>query len=267
MPAKNLGTIFDIYDILTTTLDDQPNSPGVLGTNTITCQLGNAITGSPFCDNAEFWGPAGLLSIPSPITSNSPQDAAQCIAISRADQNIVIATRDTRNQNLAGKIQPGETILYAGGTDGTGAGKVVLKADGTVTIFTKYKTNGDGMYLQLSPTDGFIVHTPFGRLSLDVSGFNVFLNNGAGMLLGSVGGLPAPADSFSSCFKVTASSASLDAPLVTLGPSVSSGGTGIMFGAVYGVIPPVAPGVPLLGEGIGAVVVNASTSTGVFVVI
>src|SRR5271169_5737315 len=107
-------TKIDIYDIMVSTLDNAPDQPGTLGTNSITCQIGNAITGAVFTDSAEIWGPTGLASIPSNVFSN-PSDAPQCISIHRSDQNIIIATRDVRIQQIMGSLQPGETCIYATG--------------------------------------------------------------------------------------------------------------------------------------------------------
>lgn len=127
-------TTFNIYDIMATTKDDE--------TGTLTCQLGNAITAQVVTEGAEFWFPPGFAARPSDVQTK-PDDSAQAIAISRSDQDMVIATRDVRSQDIYGALKPGETCLYAPGSDTKGQARILLKTDGGINLYTT-QANAEG---------------------------------------------------------------------------------------------------------------------------
>ena len=128
MAVANLSDLFNIYDVLTSTKDDK--------TGSLTYQLGNASSGEVKSDGAESWAHFGLSSRPSEVQPNA-EDAPQVIAIARSDRDLVIAERDVRCQAIYGNLKAGETCLYAGGKDGLGQARILLKADGSVNLYTK----------------------------------------------------------------------------------------------------------------------------------
>jgi hypothetical protein len=145
MPAPNLEGMINIYDIMSSTRDAK--------TNTLTCQIGNAITGEVYSDNAQLWGPLGLASLPSNVAPN-PQDAAQVITLARSvGGDLIIGTRDVRNQGTYGKqFGPGDTCLYANGPDGTGQPRILLKGDtGAINLFTKASPTATSMGIYMNP--------------------------------------------------------------------------------------------------------------------
>ncbi len=134
MSAKGLKSIFYVgSDIMRTDVE---------GPNTIMAQIGDATSGSS-PEPSEWWQHVGFASRPSNVSgSGKNSDAAQAIVINRSDYDIVIASRDTRFQDIYGALKPGETCIYATGADGKAQGRILLKADGSVNLFTK-KGNTD----------------------------------------------------------------------------------------------------------------------------
>jgi hypothetical protein len=138
--------MINFYDILDTTVD--PTN------STITASIGNAIsagskkdnptsTGNAFvaksgtyADNAQVWGIIGVASRPAGPAHSNVTDCAQSISIGKSDSEVIIGQRDVRFQSLFSDIQPGETYIYAVGSDGTGTAVIKLKADGTININT-----------------------------------------------------------------------------------------------------------------------------------
>lgn len=135
MPV-NLKSIFYVgADILRTDVE---------GPNTILAQIGDATAGnSP--EPCEWWQHVGFASRPSEVSgSGKNADAAQAIIIARTDYDIVIASRDTRFQDIYGALKPGETCVYATGTDGKAQGRILIKKDGSVNLFTKKGNTSSG---------------------------------------------------------------------------------------------------------------------------
>ena len=178
-----VGEIFHIgAAILSTSIDAV--------TNTLLAQVGSVTEEYVFSDSAELYGSLGLASRPSKATKG--QSAAECIAI-KGDRDIVIATRDTRGQAIYGNLKEGETCLYAGGEKGTAQGRVLLKQNGAVTLYTTNDNTKDGkaVYLTLAP-DGLTFVAPWGSLIFDATGFHLKTNAGPRLDMGglSIPGLP-----------------------------------------------------------------------------
>jgi hypothetical protein len=91
-------------------------------------QLGDSLNQQVKCDNAEVFGPFGLVSVP-PLGSPDGM-APDVLHLERGDQDTVIGGRDARGQAFGGQLSPGETCLYAPGPACTGNGRVVLRDDG-----------------------------------------------------------------------------------------------------------------------------------------
>jgi len=171
-----------------------------------------------------------------------------------------IGSRDLRNQSFYGNLGPGETVLYAAGPQGTSQGRIILKADGSISIYTTNDntSGGTAVYFRISP-QGLQFISPDCVMSCDKTGFHVKTSQGAKLNLTNIGSIPGLPVSPTSAFSVQAGTVTLDSSMISLGPSAANGGLGYM-NAVYGLLPAV-PLVPIIGEGIGVVAVNASTST------
>ncbi len=189
-------------------------------TNTILAQIGSIGDEYVYSDKAEWYQHVGFSSRPS--KPKKGHQAAECVAI-RDDRDVVIASRDIRSQQIYGNLKDGETCLWAGGDDGTGQGRVILKADGSINIFaTSDNTDaGNSVYFRVAP-DGFAWVAPWGTIKFDPSGFHVRHASGARIDLGAMGGLPSPLDVLTSYATMTAASVGL---VGTIAGGGSSGDT------------------------------------------
>ena len=110
----NLGIIFNIYDILGTTVGSN---------SSVTAKIGNIHSNNDsYSQNAQVWSITGLASLPAPVSDT--KDCAQAISIARHDQDIIFATRDTRYQSSTSDISAGDIYLYSTGPAATSAIKV-----------------------------------------------------------------------------------------------------------------------------------------------
>lgn len=131
------------YDILKTTVS--------AATKTILVHLGDAVNQTSAAGKGVLWQHVGFVSRPSKPVAG--QRAAQAIAIEGTDFNYVIATKDDRGQALSGSIGDGETCLYAGGSDGEGQARILLKGDNSVNLFSKSPTSGNNTIHRIDGTN------------------------------------------------------------------------------------------------------------------
>lgn len=262
MASPNLE---DIFNIGASIMGSNINGKN----NTVSITTGDAVIKETTGPKTQFWQQVGFAS--RPALAAPGVGAAQSINIVRANGDISIATRDLRDQAIYGNLSAGETCIYASGTDGEGQARIALKKDGSVTLSTttdspdggiRNTDTGVGVYLRIDP-DRFSFVAPWGKLIFDASGFHVQTISGASFDLSNVN-LPAPIGGVNSA-RITASSITFDAPNVCLGPSPTSGGVLGYMPAVFGILPPAAPLVPILGVGVGAVTVAAASSTKIFI--
>ncbi len=142
MAAPDLrGLIQAGFDVLTTTVDK--------ATKKITAQLGSVVGKTTDTDNAEWWQHYGIAS--RPPKPKAGKEAAQAVVLRMGDHDIVIASQDMRGLELYGALDHGEVCLYSAGDDGNGQARVLLKKDGSVSLFTKQgnAAGGTGMLIQL----------------------------------------------------------------------------------------------------------------------
>ena len=228
-------------DIMSATLDAV--------TNVITMQLGDAVSGQQETTSAELWQHVGFTSIPSPCSAG--QNGCQAVTLNCSDHDVIIATRDTRAAKVVGNLKPGETALWGTGKDGNAQGKILIKQDGSVSIFTTDSNtqSGNAVTFQVSPL-GLYFSAPWGTFKLDSTGFHVTTNTGGRMDLGGIGGMPGPLAALTSYFIVHAGLIKIDGPQVLLGPSL---GTPPYQPAAYGlsVNPLTQPLIPILGLPMG----------------
>lgn len=215
-------------DILLTEKDD--------ATNTITAQLGNAGAKSVESVGAELWFPPGFCARPSAV-SEGADPAAQALILKNSEHDIIIGTRDNRNNDKYAELKEGETSVFAAGKDGKGAAAIFLKESGDVTMSTSTtgKTDGSGLTQTLGPK-GFDVNTPYGHLHLGEDKLELFHHSGARITMFGVGGLPIPG---------VKSQIMIDADMITINGSVVNLGkssTGAPRSQVaYSLIPNVGP--------------------------
>lgn len=183
--------------------------------NTLLAQIGSVVESYVYSDRAEIWQSWGFSSRPSPPTAG--KDAAECIAI-RGDRDRIIAGRDVRGQAIYGNLKDGETCVYATGADGNAQGRLIVKQDGSATLFTtdSNDSTGNSVYFRVAP-DGFTWVAPWGTMRFDATGFHVLHASGARLDLGGMGGLRAPLDSLGSYAGMTAAMVNMDGSIFALG--------------------------------------------------
>lgn len=200
------GFIQSGLDILTTTVNSV--------TKKILAQLGDVHRESTDSDNAEVWQQVGFAS--RPAKPHPGKQAAQAVTIKAGDYDIVIATQDLRGLELYGQLDHGETCLYAPGEDGNAQGRVLLKKNGSINIFTKKGNapNGAGMGIFVNPEDGSIaIAGPDGAAVILGSDSSVkVFNSGGSIQIGADG----------ACKVTSTVKMSISAPSIVLGGSVAA---------------------------------------------
>jgi hypothetical protein len=116
-------SIADVISVDTT-------SPAVVDTKSISLQLGNASTGESYGTTAQLFNPFGIYSIPLPSVLGKP--GTQVLSWVRNDESYSFAGRDINTQKNPGNIKPGETAVYATGSQA----KALFKNDGSINLLT-----------------------------------------------------------------------------------------------------------------------------------
>lgn len=232
-----------------------------LGTqnNSVLAQVGDVQNEDVEDYQVQWMQHSGFCSLPPNAVPNGK--AAEGVMITETNRSVIFASRDVSSQNNYGNLNPGESCIYAAGPNGTGQARVMCKGDGSITLYTTDDNTptGKGISLTLSPT-GLSFQSPFITATWDATGHHVFNNTGARIDLFSTS-VPGPLSAvMGSGVSITGSSFSANCGSVMLGPSA-----GISLPALYGVLPVVAPGIPIMGQGVGDVIVDASASTCVFI--
>lgn len=263
MASPNLEDLFNVgASIMGSNVNDK--------NNTISITTGDAVIKETTGRKTQFWQQVGFAS--RPALAAPGLGAAQTVNIVRANGDISIATRDLRDHAIYGNLSHGDTCVYGTGATGLGQARVYVNGNnGSITLYTTADgpdggmantDSGVGVYFRISP-QGMTFKSPFGNMTFDASGFHVQTITGAAIDLANVN-LPPPIGGFNSA-RITASSIILDAPNVCLGPSPTAGGVLGYMPAVFGILPPAAPLIPILGVGVGAVTVAAASSTKIFI--
>jgi hypothetical protein len=153
-------------------------------TKAVLVQTGDVANESPEADNVEWWQHAGFVSLPS--DPKAKQAACQGVIIRRGDHDVCIASRDLRGLELAGQLKTGETCLYGGGSDGKAQGRMLIKQNGSVNIYTRKDNSptGTGMGIFVNPEDDSISIVNSKGYGLLIKSDGVYLTSGdAGLSL------------------------------------------------------------------------------------
>jgi hypothetical protein len=172
----HFGQLFDAgKDILNTYLDKM--------TNVILAQIGDSTQSVPDSDAAEWWQHTGFWSRPAKPTQGNA--SCQGIVIKRGDRDAIIATRDTRNSSIYGKLAAGETCVGAS----TGEARTFWKADGSIQHVTSVGNSPGGTTFIVSQgSDGsFTIQAPTALFKMGADG-SVTLGNATGGLTIDVAG-------------------------------------------------------------------------------
>lgn len=174
MGATGLESAFETNaDILSTTVSE--------ATKKILVQTG-ANTGEGQVDNdgVEWVQHVGFASLPA--NPEPGKESAQAVVIRQGTNDVAIGSRDQRGLALYGALKPGETCLYAVGADGTAQARILLKADGSINLFTKKdnETGGAGMGIFVNADGSISIASHNGAALLVGTDGSVKLFNGSG---------------------------------------------------------------------------------------
>lgn len=191
-------------DILSTTLDK--------ATGRILAYLGDVKAKRSESDAAQFMQHVGMAT--RPRKAEPGKSAAQCVRICRSNGDVVIASSDSRTQEMYGQLDDGESAFFAS----DGQARALFKKDGSVSLYTTddNTATGKGVYLKISPT-AFEFFAPWGRLVFDPTGFHAVTTSGARLDLGGIGGLPGPLSAIGSYATLSAASVKCEGSIVFLG--------------------------------------------------
>jgi hypothetical protein len=171
----SIGGLVDVgVDILSTTVSTK--------TKKILCQTGQVDAESTDADGCEWMQHVGFAS--RPPKPEAGKSAAQGLVFKTSDRDVCVASQDLRGLELYSGLSDGETCVYAAGADGTAQGRVLIKADSSVHLYTKEggTSDGAGMTIQLDAANSAIrIIGPIGQaIILDADG--ITLTTGAASL-------------------------------------------------------------------------------------
>ncbi|MFA5186339.1 MAG: hypothetical protein WC551_07690 [Patescibacteria group bacterium] len=115
-----------------------------------------------------------------PAVPDPKASGAEFVVLRSVDSDVAIAGRDLRGHAIAGTLLDGESCVYAP----AGQGRILLKADGSVTMYTTSDNteSGDSVFCSISPT-GIKIGGPWGVLSMDSDGVRVLSSKGSALTL------------------------------------------------------------------------------------
>lgn len=175
-------TSLQVKQILRTTVTDGGKILAQLGT------VNDAGTAETDSENADWIQQVGIASRPSLAQPGSTSPAAYAVTVPGGDRDTCIGSQDVRCLDIYGNLAEGETCVFAAGKDGKSQGRVIIKDDGSVTLYTT-DTNtkaGAAVALRISPTGGLEFTSQWGSLVLDETGFHVKTKAGPRIDMGAV---------------------------------------------------------------------------------
>jgi len=193
---------FDLFHVLSSKIED---------TGAVMLGIGDAQAEVAHDERVALMQTSGIVSIP-PVGS-------EILAFETSSGFIGVAGRDIRTGDIAGNMQPGETTVYAPGSQAC----TLYKLDGSVTHMTTTTglSTGQTVYERMSPT-AFTRLAGWGKETFDATGYHLFTFSGARLDMGGIGGLPAPLSSLGSYAKLSAKMIQIEASIVALGPRAAA---------------------------------------------
>lgn len=196
---------FDVHHVLRTTVTED----GVVMLN-----IGDARSEVAADERVPLFQTPGVLSLPANPSPGTGGAEVMCLETSAG--YIGMSVRDNRKSAIAGQTQPGETTVFASGSQAC----TLYKANGSVTQFTTHDNtaNGRSVYSMVAPT-GFTRFMPWGKETFDEKGFHVTHISGARIDLGAISGLPPPLDTLDSYASMSAKIIRIEGSTISLGTS------------------------------------------------
>lgn len=135
-----------------------------------------------------------------------------------SDLKAVFAFRHNATGEMFGKLATGESLMY-----GPSYNFVRCKADGSVAMFTtdNGKSDGQSVYAQVAK-DKFVRYAPWGVERFEQGGYTLVHSSGAMFMMGGIGGLPSPLDSFGNYATISAAMIKLQGATIMLGSELGA---------------------------------------------
>lgn len=175
--------------------------------------LGEQASGFPDVEALHPYGFASRALDPEIDGNGDVVFGCQGLTIWEGSEAYSLALHDARKVPILASLQKGESLQY-----GPAGNFVRCHADGTVTRFATQDgtPNGQSIYDQVSPT-GYLAKTPWNVVRYDATGFHLEHISGAHFDLGSIGGLPAPFDAFTTWCELQAHTIRIRGSAIQLG--------------------------------------------------
>jgi hypothetical protein len=219
----------------------------------------------------ELSHPYGFAS--RPVDKDAEGGACGAFYSTEGAQGYCWLANDGRIQSKLPEVLEGESFQY-----GVTGNFVRCHQDGRISLFTTddATVNGRTVAFTIGPK-GLLFSYPYGKLTIDETGFHYLHNSGARIDAGAIGGLPAPLDVVSSYASIGASAVRLNGAAVSLGTSTGAPQpvalavtTLSLFGALSSVLTALAtpgafisasPGSPCaVGPELAAAIASAATA-------
>lgn len=126
-------------------------------TKRVMAQVGSVVgKGQAYADNIEWIQHPGILSRPPKAVTGKTATAAVVLRV--GNREIAIGSFEERGLGNAGSLAEGETCIYAAGPDGSSQGRILLKKDGGINIYSRKgnEADGGGMVIQLDASGNAI---------------------------------------------------------------------------------------------------------------
>lgn len=149
MPAPSQADVFQYVHVLGTSLTDKSKS--------IVAQIGSVNgKGQTDADNVKWMQHVGFASRPSNAVIGS--GAASALVVRIGSTELAIASQDERYLEIYGALAEGETAIYSTGPDGSAQGRILLKKDGSINLYSRKgnAASGAGMMIQLDASGSAI---------------------------------------------------------------------------------------------------------------
>jgi hypothetical protein len=214
-PPSISGLVHVGLDILSTVVN--------AATKRILVQTGDVVKEATDTDGAEWWQHVGFAS--RPPKPQAGKQAAQAVVVKTSDRDVVVASVDQRGLGLYGNLDHGETCLYAAGEDGNAQGRVLIKKNGSVSLYTRNgnTSSGAGMTVQLDAENDAIRITNSKGYGIIIDDNGVSITTGgtkAGIKVGSDG----------TCSMIATGQCQCDGDRIILGATAAPGVNSVCVG-------------------------------------
>lgn len=138
-------------------------------TKAVLAQVGDVLGEVAEGDDAEWIQHVGFVS--RPPKPEAKKRAAQGWGIRLRGRDVIFGSRDLRGLELAGSLGDGETAIYASGPNGTSQGRILLKGDGSVSLYTAQGNTAGGasVTIQCNADGSVVLANQYGALRIDSS--------------------------------------------------------------------------------------------------